>query len=183
MFESAATANQPEPGLVQTIFKNTIYVTAGEVVLKALTFLFNVYVIRQLGDERFGQYSIVLAYVGLFQIFVELGMTQYVMREIARDRRKTQSLLWNLVILRVLLAILGIVVITLSGMMVGYSPELVLGIFIYTFSFLLAAFYTPLSAVLTANERLDYTMALSILGRVILEIGEIGSLQNCKLSP
>ncbi len=170
MSESAITENQSEPGLAQTIFKNTVYITIGEIVLKAVTFLFNIYVIRQLGDESFGQYSIVLAFVGLFQIFAELGMTQYVMREIARDRSKTQSLFWDLVTLRTLLAVLGIIGITLSGVMVGYSPELVLGIFIYTFSFLLSAFLAPLIAVLTANERLDYVTARSILGRVIFMV-------------
>jgi O-antigen/teichoic acid export membrane protein len=156
---------QREPGHI--ILKNTAFVTLGNVVLKVLTFLFNVYVVRKLGDDRFGQYSIVLAFVGLFQIFFELGMTQYVMREIAQDRSKTQYLFWNLVTLRLLLAALGIVGITLGAVVVGYSAELVWGIFIYTCSFLLFAFLVPLTTVLTAYERLDYVTVLSILGRLV----------------
>ena len=31
-------------------------------------------VIRQLGDDRYGQYSVVLAFVGIYQIFAELGV-------------------------------------------------------------------------------------------------------------
>ena len=54
-----------ERGLGRIIVKNTVFLTLGNVVLKALTFLFNVYVIRRLVDDRFGKYSIVLAFVGL----------------------------------------------------------------------------------------------------------------------
>jgi O-antigen/teichoic acid export membrane protein len=156
-----------ERGLGRIIIKNTAFITLGSVVLKALTFLFSVYVVRQLGDDRFGQYSIVLAFVGLFQIFFELGMSQYVMREIAQDRSKTQPLFWNLVALRFLLAILGIMGITLGAVVVGYAPDLVLGIFIHTCGFLLSAFLAPLTTVLTANERLDYATGLNILGQLI----------------
>ncbi|TEU22155.1 MAG: flippase [Anaerolineales bacterium] len=156
-----------ERGLGRIIIKNTAFITLGSVVLKALTFLFNVYVVRQLGDDRFGQYSIVLAFAGLFSIFFELGMTQYVMREIAQDRSKAQSLFWNLVALRFLLAILGIIGITLGAVAVGYAPEMVLGIFIHACGFLLYAFLAPLTTVLTANERLDYVTGLTVLGQLI----------------
>jgi O-antigen/teichoic acid export membrane protein len=156
-----------ERGLDRIIIKNTAFITLGKVTLKTMTFLFSVFVVRRLGDSHFGQYSTVLAFVGLFQIFAELGMSQYVMREIAQDRTKTQSLFWNLVALRLLLAILGIIGITLGAVAVGYTSELVLGIFIYTCSFLLAAFHAPLTTVLTANERLDYVTGLNILGQLI----------------
>lgn len=157
--------NNQGPGNI--IIKNTVFVTLGRVVLKVITFLFSVYVVRRLGDSRFGQYSTVLAFVGLFQIFAELGMSQFVMREIAQDRSKTQSLFWNLVALRFLLALLGVTGITLGAVAIGYSPELVRGIFIYTCSFLLSAFCTPLTTVLAANERLDYVTALNILGQLV----------------
>jgi O-antigen/teichoic acid export membrane protein len=167
MSETVSVESQPQQGLGQTVFKNTAFITLGNVTLKVLSFLFSVYIVRALGDDRFGQYSIVLAFVGLFSIFAELGMTQYAMREIAQDRSKTQSLLWNLVVLRLLLAGLGIVGITLGAVVVGYSSELVLGIFIQTCSFLLSAFAVPLQVILTANERFDYVSGLNILGQFV----------------
>ena len=165
MSEFIVVDAQSQQGPGHIILKNTVFITFGNIALKALTFLFNVYVVRRLGDNRFGQYSIVLAFVGLFQIFFELGMTQYVMREIARDRSRTQPLFWNLVAVRFLLAVLGVVGITFGAVIAGYSPELVLGIFIYTSGFLLSAFLVPLTTVLTANERLDYVTGLNVLGR------------------
>lgn len=166
MSEPAIVERQSKEGPGRIIFKNAAFITLGDITLKVLSFLFGVYVVRTLGDQRYGQYSIVLGYVGLFQVFLELGMTQYVMREIARDRDKTRLLFWNLVAVRFLLAAIGIIAITLGAVVVGYAPELILGIFIYTFTFLLSAFLDPLKAVLRANERFDYVTGLTILGRV-----------------
>lgn len=157
-------------GLARTVFKNAAFITLGGLALKALTFLFNVYVIRFLGDSRFGQYSIVLGFVGLFSIFAELGMTQYAMREIAKDRAKAASLLGNLIGLRLALALVGIVGITFAGFVFAYSSQIILGIFVYTTTFLLAAFLDPFIAVLTAYERFDRVTAITVLGRIIFMI-------------
>jgi O-antigen/teichoic acid export membrane protein len=152
------------------IAKNTVFVTFGSLALKLLNFLFGVFVVRQLGDDRFGQYSIVLAFVGLFQIFAELGVSQYVSREIARDKSKTETYVWNLMIIRVLLAFVGIAGITYGAYAAGYAPGLVLGVFIYTLGFLLSAVDMPLNAVLWANERMDYLTIVNVVAQIVFII-------------
>jgi O-antigen/teichoic acid export membrane protein len=153
--------------LGKIIAKNTVFVTLGNIALKLLNFLFTVYIVRSLGDERFGQYSIVLAFVAIFQIFAELGVSQYVRREIARDKSKTEEYVWNLMTIRVVLALIGIGAITSIAYVVGYAPELILGIFIYTFGFLLSAIDMPLDTVLWANERMDYITLMNVLAQVV----------------
>ena len=150
----------------RTIFRNALIITLGSVTLKALNFLFSVYVVRRLGDDSFGQYSIVQAWVGLFSIFAELGVSQYVMRAIAQDRRRAATLFWNLVALRLLLAGVGIVGITLGARAAGYSAPLVLGVFLYTWTFVLSAFMAPLETLLTAHERFGDVTAMTIVGQV-----------------
>ncbi len=142
----------------------------GNFAFKALNFLFGVYVVRQLGGEHYGQYTIVLAFVGLFQIFSELGISQFVMRELSRDRSKTQKYFGNLIALRLLLALGGMIGIPVVAIIYGYSQQLALGVFIYASSFLLSAFEAPLRAVLTANERLDYVAASTTVGQLCFVI-------------
>lgn len=167
MTEIGMIETKPREGLGKTIFRNATFITFGAIALKGLSFLFNIFVIRRLGGDRFGQYSIVLGFVGLFSIFAELGMSQYVMREIARDRSAKERLFWNLVAVRFLLAILGMVGITAAGSAFGYSTEILLGIFIFTTTFLLAAFLQPILEVLTAYERLDYVTVVNFIGRFV----------------
>jgi O-antigen/teichoic acid export membrane protein len=160
--------------VTRTIFKNTGFITAGTIALKAINFLFGVYVVRTLGDARFGQYSTVLAFVGIFSIFAELGMSQYVMREMARDRSKMRVYFWNLVALRVLLGLLGMLIIPLAGIGMGYPEETIFGILIYTSSFILAAFSVPLGSVLAADERLGVNTVVNIVGQLFFIV--VGSL-------
>ena len=168
--------SEHQQGLAKTIFRNTAFVTVGGLLLKGLTFLFNVYVIRYLGDSRFGQYSIVLGFVGLFSIFAELGITQYAMRTIAQDRRKASELLSNLIVLRLILGVTGILGISAAGFVFGYPSQIILGIFIYTTTFLLAAFLDPFIAVLTAFERFDRVTGVTILGRLLFMLFGAGFL-------
>lgn len=152
--------------LARIIFKNTAFVTAGNLILRGLNFLFMVLVVRTLGDARFGQYSVVLAFVGLFQVFAELGISQFVMREAARDKANVLRYFWNLVLLRLLLAVLGIIGITLAGSRAGYSEEIILGIFLYTTTFLLAAFESPLFDLFQAYEKMKEASLLVIIGQI-----------------
>ncbi len=170
MHDGVEQKEASERSLARTIFKNTGFITTGTIALKAINFLFGVYVVRRLGDARFGQYSIVLAFVGIFQILAELGMSQYVMREMARDKKNIEKYFWNLVALRLILALAAMVFIPVSAYFVGYSPELILGVVIYTSSFILSAFSAPLASVLTASERLDITTIINIVSQIVFMI-------------
>lgn len=167
------------PDMTRTILRNAFALTAGEWAARLLNFAFMIYVIRLLGEAGFGRFSTVIAFVGLFGVFFELGMGQYVERTIAQDRTRAQALFWNLVVLRLLLASAGVVVITGLALLVGYDRTLVLGVLLFTLTFMLAAFLFPLTTVLTANERFDVTSAIQLvaqaltmgLGILFLEIG------------
>ena len=81
---STPPSESSQKSVGRAIVRNALFVTGGGIALKAMNFLYGVFVVRQLGDDRFGHYNIVLAWVGLFSIFAELGITQYALREIAR---------------------------------------------------------------------------------------------------
>jgi O-antigen/teichoic acid export membrane protein len=158
--------NYSSKSTLTVVFKNTAFIMLGSFVLRILNFLFRIYIVRSLGDERFGRYSTVLAFVGIFQIFVELGMTQYFMREVSRDRAKANEFFWNLVATRMLLAIVGIFGITYASYLAGYSTELMIGVGIFTITFLLSAVDSPIEALLVANERFDYVTAKNVLSQI-----------------
>ncbi len=159
-----------QPGVGLTIAKNTLMVTAGTLALKAVNFLFNVFVIRKLGDDRFGQYSVVLAFAGIYQIFAELGVSQYAMRETARDHRRADDLFWNLISVRVILALIAMILMPGIAVLMGYSQQLVLGIFLFACTFLLSAILAPIQGLLTAFERFDAVTSQQVLGQIVFVI-------------
>jgi O-antigen/teichoic acid export membrane protein len=165
--DAARAPAEPRRPTGAILLRNSLVATAGSLVLKLATFLFNVQVVRLLGDAGFGQYATVVAFVGLFSVFFELGMAQYVERTVARERAQTRLLFWNLLLLRGLLAGLGCLAITGAALAVGYEPPLVLGVLLLTATFLLAALLVPLTAVLTANEQFVVPTVAQVGGQIL----------------
>ena len=153
--------------VMSTVARNSAFVLGVQMVLKILAFLFNVYVVRRLGDVHFGQYSAVVAYVAIFAIFTDWGMSPYAVREMAQDRSKTATLLPNIIAIRVLLSLVITVIAPLSALWLGKGSDMTLGILIASAGLLLYAFQGPLNSALTARERLDYTSAFTLVSQLV----------------
>ena len=146
------------------LIKNTVFYLSSDAIITILSFIFNVYVVRTLGDERFGSYNIALSYAGIFSIIGDLGMTQYATREIARGRRKADELFWNIVIIRLILSLIAtLFIVTSAYLIAGYSQTMIWGIFLVCLSYFLHAFFGPVVVILTGHERLDYGATLNTI--------------------
>jgi O-antigen/teichoic acid export membrane protein len=151
----------------RVVVRNSAFVLGVQVVLKILAFLFNVYVVRRLGAAHFGQYSAVMAYVAIFAIFTDWGMSPYAVREIAEDPTRASWLLPNVVAMRVVLSLLITAVAPLSALWLGKGDTMVLGILIASAGLVLYAFQGPLVSALTARERLDYASVFALVNQLI----------------
>lgn len=161
-----STPTPATPNLGRTIARNTAFVTLGRILLKVFGFLFGVFVVRQLGDDQYGRYSIVVAWVGLFSIFVELGITQYVTREMARSGGRVGTMFWNLFAVRLALAGVGLFLIPAGAALAGYDGDITLGVALYATTFIVAAIQAPLDAVLVAREAFGWLTAAAIVGQI-----------------
>ena len=135
--------------------------------LRGLSFLFNIFIVRQLGDAGFGQYSIILAWTGVFSFIGDMGITQYMTREIARDRDKVLSMFWDVAALRFILAAAAIAATVLGAVYVHYSRELIIAIAILCSTYFIQAFLTPLNGIVAGYERLDILSIFVVIGQII----------------
>lgn len=157
---------QPDASFLPTVARNSAFVMGTQVLMKGLAFLFNIFVVRRLGPAYFGQYAAVMAFVGFFAIFSDLGMAPFMLREIARDRRNIHWLLPNVIALRILLSGLVVIVATLIAYLTGRSADMVLGILIGSCGLFLYAFQGPLDATLVAWERVDLSATFQIVNQL-----------------
>lgn len=158
----------------RTIAKNSISIAVADVIVRALSFVFTVFVVRRLGGADFGKYSTVMAFVGIFAIFSDLGMATYATREMAQDRSKTGFLTWNTIVFRVVLSLVAIPAITLVAVALGYPRETVLGILVASAALLLHAVYGPIINLLRGYERMDLRAVSYVAERLAFVL--IGSL-------
>jgi hypothetical protein len=167
MSETSNTSASPR-STGRIVLRNALFSLGAQAALRVASFLFNVFVIRTLGGEQFGQYQIVLDWAGLFAVIGDLGITQYLAREIARDRSKTAEVFWDTVVLRLVLSILAAVVTVIAAAgMTDYSIEIIVGIVLFTAGYLFQAFMVPLNSVLVGNERVDISSVLELVMQVL----------------
>jgi O-antigen/teichoic acid export membrane protein len=166
---TAATSQETllHRSFVSTVVRNSAFVMGIQVVMKAMSFLFNIYVVRRLGADHFGKYAAVMAFIAIFAIFSDLGMAPYMLREIARDRKNIRWLLPNVIVMRFLLSGLVVVVATLIAQFLGKEQDMVLGIFVGACGLFLYAIQGPLDATLMAWERLDYSASFSLVNQLV----------------
>ncbi|NWG15746.1 MAG: flippase [Chloroflexi bacterium] len=170
MSEVEAALQQPRRSAGRTIARNTIFGMGAQVALRVLGFIFNIVVIRTLGDSEFGRYSVVLAWAGLFSVIGDMGVTQYMTREIARNADRANQLFWNTAALRFIFSIVAIAVTILAAIAKPYESEVVLAIALYTSSYFLQALLAPLQSIIAGNERLDYLSVFTVIGQIIFMV-------------
>jgi len=152
---------------------------SGQVLIKILAFVFNVYVVRRLGDVHFGRYSAVLAYVAIFGGLTDLGMSPFSVREMARQKERIRWMVPNVMALRGLLSLPVIAGIILSARLLDKTPDMMLGVFVASCGLLVYAFQGPLDSVMVARERLDFSslfklshqVVFMVLGTILLLVG------------
>lgn len=154
----------------RTIARNLAYGVAGEGISGVLNFLTLILIARALGTAGFGVFSYVLAFVGVFQLLADFGISNILMREIARDRARVADIMGALLPL-IWASSLGVfVLIAMIGWPLSpdretYIATLLLGLAVLTtfhsFSF---------AAVCRAFEEMGYN-AVGNITHKLLQIG------------
>jgi len=161
------TGKQRGRGLPAIVLRNSLFGIGAQVMIKILSVLFSILVVRRLGDVGYGKYSFILAYVGIFAIFSQLGMGPYTVREIAKDRANVPFLFWNTLPLRLILSAITIIVATATIHLLGYSPAIVTGVFVASLGLLLQAIQSPFNAIMIGSERLDYQATVQVAKQLV----------------
>jgi O-antigen/teichoic acid export membrane protein len=157
----------PGVGAARVVVRNTAALLGGQIVLKALGFVFSVYVVRRLGDADFGRFSAVCAYVGTVAILTDLGTSGLSVREMARVEGNIASMVPDIAALRVLLSIVVSAGITAAAWWVGKPPEMVLGVFLASLVLFFYAIVGPLDSMLIAQQRLTFAAVLNVVNQAV----------------
>jgi O-antigen/teichoic acid export membrane protein len=163
-------------GATRTIIRNTAFMFAAQISLRVVNPIFNIFVIRQLGDAQFGEYSVVLTWVTIFSVIGDMGIAQYMTREISRDREAAMHLFWDVTALRFILALIASLVTIGGAVLLGYSSAFILATALYCAGYFFQAVIMPLAAIIGGYERLDILSVLAVTGQIIYIIAGVITL-------
>jgi len=90
----------------QLLIKNAFWLSGIEFFSKILLFFITIGLVRYWGAEEFGAFNLSFAYVALFMVFGDFGLTTITTREVAKHKDLSEKYLSNLIGLKLVLSIL-----------------------------------------------------------------------------
>jgi len=148
--------------------------TLASVGQKIVAFLYFTLIARSLGAEGTGQYFFALSFTTVFVVFVDLGLTNVLIRESAKSLDTIQSffstILFSKIILGVLSYITAVIVINLAG----YSVDIRHLVYLSGITMLFDSLHLSIFGVLRAIGDIKWE-AISVVGSQLITL-VLGSL-------
>lgn len=103
---------------VINVAKNTSYFTLALVLQKVIAFAYFIMLARNIGPEDLGKYYFAISFTTIFAIFIDIGITAVLIREIAKNRERAEYYVRNTMGLKLVLAVVsfGVVAILITVM-------------------------------------------------------------------
>jgi O-antigen/teichoic acid export membrane protein len=155
-----------------TVARNSAVGTAAQLAIKLLSFGFSVLVVRQLGAESYGQYAAVAAFGTMFLFIGDLGLSPYLVREVARARNdpdgaaRIDRLFGNVLVLRLLLSAIGCALMLLVAWLSGRPWIMIGAMALNAAGMILYGAQGAFEALLGGFERLD----ISAVAKVVYQL-------------
>ncbi|MFH0714650.1 MAG: flippase [Candidatus Diapherotrites archaeon] len=147
---------------------NTSYVLGASLFQKILGLVLVALIARSLNVENFGIYSAALAFAGTFIFITDLGINNYITRELAQKRRNASEILSEIVGLKLVLSIIAVGVIVGAAWLLGYSTLLQMAVFLAALSIVLDSFAGTLRTSFYSFEVLKFEFWITNIYRVLL---------------
>ncbi|MTK63825.1 MAG: flippase [Methanobacterium sp.] len=158
---------------VQKISKNVGLVFISQILTYILAFFTVIYTARYLGAGGFGVLSLGLSFGAIFGVFVDMGLSTLIVRELARDKSLSGKYIINSFLMKIILAIVTFALVFFTVQLIGYDPLESLIIYLITISVIISSFYTLLNAIFQADEKMEYLSLANIINSVVLLAGTL----------
>jgi O-antigen/teichoic acid export membrane protein len=149
------------------VVRNTAYLVTAFVGQKLLSFVYFMVIARTVGAEGAGRYFIAVTFTTLFSIFVDLGLANVLVREVAKFPEKAGALLSNVLGIKAILAALTVIAVQVTARLLDYPPETVLMISIASAVMALDSVHLVLYAVMRGFQNLKYEAVGVVSGQFI----------------
>ena len=174
-------------GVKQTVFKNIFWLALAESITRFLKLILIIYIARILGATEYGKFTFALAFVSLFVVFSDLGVSQITTRDFARAHEKEQDFS-SVLSLKILLSSGALIFMLVGSFLITFDPAIrrvigVLAVYILTNSFA-----DIIYAFLRARQHMEYEayakmlQAIAVTGVGFFVIAHYPSITNLAYS-
>lgn len=132
-----------------------------------LNFVLMIFVARILGATEYGKFAFALAFVSLFTVVADLGISTIMVREFAQDKEREKEF-YSLISLKIILG-LGMLILTLIGaFFVIVDSNIQKIIFILALYVLINSFIDTVYAFFQSRQKMEYQALAAVFGSLCL---------------
>lgn len=153
---------------IGTVTKNTTYLLMAYVGQKVLSFFYFIMVARFIGVEDLGKYTFALSFTTIFAVFVDLGLTQALIREVAKFKEKSKKYLSAVLGFKFSIAILVYLVVVLMINLLNYPSVTKNLVYVSGIIMLLDSFVLTFWGTYRGWQNLKYEAIGIIISQVLI---------------
>lgn len=158
---------------LKTIGKNSAVLFVAQILSYVLAFFYTLYMARYLGADGYGSISLAVSLTGIFGILVDMGLNTLLIREVARDKSKTNKFISNTAIMKVILSLVTLGAIYIFVNLSGYSELVKTLIYVVYLSVVIGSYSNIFNAVMQAEEKMEYVSVSTIISGLVMFFGTL----------
>lgn len=158
---------------VKKIAKNNLFLLSGQVTSLVLGLFYFAYMAGYLGAKNLGILNTAISLTLIIGLLGDLGLSSLMTREISRNQSLAPKYLGNILLVKVLLAVLSFAVVVVVANILGYSEPAIQVIYIIMLSTIATNFTQVFTAIFQAFERFEFQSFGVILNSILMTVGII----------
>jgi O-antigen/teichoic acid export membrane protein len=149
------------------VAKNTAYLMTAFIGQKVLAFVYFTIVARSVGVEGAGRYFLAVSFATIFAVFLDLGLSNVLIRETAKRPDDAPKLLATAIGVKALMAGLVVALTNLVAWLLGYPGETRLMILIASLAMVVDTMHLAWYGVMRGRQNLKYEAVGVVVGQAV----------------
>lgn len=162
---------------VKSIARNSLFLLSGQIINLVLGLFYFAYMAGYLGAKNLGILNTALSLTLLIGLLGDLGLSSLMIREISRNRSVAPKYAGNILLVKILLAMITFGTTAIVVNVLGYSEQTINVIYVITFYTIATNFTQVFNSIFQAFERFEFQSFGVILNSILMTVGIIFSVQ------
>lgn len=149
------------------IGRNIISLLFSRVIASVILFLIYTRLAQYLGPEASGQFGVLSVYLTVFSFFVDLGMSQLVIKKVSEDQTHAAKYLTNYFYIQTGLGVGFMILMDLLVVLSDYPGNVKSALYVAGFGLLFSSMSLPFRSIINAFQRLTVIAKVNFFNSVI----------------
>lgn len=159
----------------RNLVKNTFFYSAALALQKILSLIYFIFLARSIGVENQGKFSFALSFTAIFSMFLDLGLTQIIIRESAKDKNSASEHLANVIGFKLFFSLVIYSLIVVLVNLMGYPEITKQLVYLAGLVMLIDSFSLSVYGVIRGYHNLWFESVGTLLNQlIVLVVGLIG---------